>query len=88
MKRRPFEGRIVQDPHIMVGKPVVSGTRIPVERVIEHLAYHPDLTDLFSAYPELVIEDVQACLGFARDALATVFVDSQKEASTRSIARP
>ena len=49
----------------MVGKPVVRGTRIPVERVIAHLAHKPDLDDLFGAYPELTIDDVKACLRYA-----------------------
>jgi uncharacterized protein (DUF433 family) len=62
--------RIVQDPAIMVGKPVVRGTRIPVERVLAHLAQTPDLDDLFAAYPELTMEDVRACLEFARAAVA------------------
>lgn len=63
------DDRIIQDPAVMVGKPVVKGTRIPVERVIAHLAHHPDLDDLFEAYPELTIEDVKACLQYAHDAL-------------------
>ena len=46
----------------MVGKPVVKGTRIPVERVIQHLAENPDLDDLFQAFPHLTLEDVKACL--------------------------
>lgn len=66
--------RIVQDPKIMVGKPVIRGTRIPVERVIAHLAHNPDLDDLFAAYPRLTIEDVQAALGYAHDA-----IESQRE---------
>ena len=45
--------RIMQDPEIMVGKPVVTGTRIPAGRVIAHLADNSDLHDLFAAYPEL-----------------------------------
>jgi uncharacterized protein (DUF433 family) len=61
--------RIVQDPAIMVGKPVVKGTRIPVELVLEHLAENPDLDDLLAAYPRLTIEDVQAVLVYARDAV-------------------
>ena len=61
--------RIIQDPEIMVGKPVVKGTRIPVERVIAHLAHNPDLNDLFAAYPELSVEDVKACLAYAHAAL-------------------
>ena len=62
--------RIVRDPAVMVGKPVVRGTRIPVERVIAHLAHNPDLADLFAAYPELTTEDVKACLRYAHTALA------------------
>jgi uncharacterized protein (DUF433 family) len=60
---------IMQDPEIMVGKPVVKGTRIPVERVIAHLAHNPDLNDLFAAYSELTVEDVKACLAYAHAAL-------------------
>ena len=54
---------------VMVGKPVVAGTRIPVERVIAHLAHNPDLNDLFAAYPELTLEDVRACLHYAHHAI-------------------
>jgi uncharacterized protein (DUF433 family) len=61
--------RIITDPAVMVGKPVVKGTRIPVERVIAHLAENPDLPDLFEAFPHLTREDVQACLAYAYDAL-------------------
>ncbi len=62
--------RIAQDPRVMVGKPVVRGTRIPVERVIAHLAHTPDLADLFAAYPELTVEDVKAVLRYAHAAVA------------------
>lgn len=61
--------RIVQDPEIMAGKPVIRGTRIPVIRIIAHLANNPDLEDLFAAYPRLSIEDVQAALEYALEAL-------------------
>ncbi len=57
--------RIIQDPAIMVGKPVVKGTRILVERVvIQHLAENPDLDDLFQASSHLTLEDVKACLAY------------------------
>jgi len=58
--------RIVQDPEIMVGKPVVRGTRIPVEMILGKLAYDFDLDDLFAAYPRLTIDDVRAVLAFAQ----------------------
>ncbi len=53
----------------MVGKPVVKGTRIPVERVLAHLSVTPDLEDLFAAYPELTLDDVKACLHYAQVAV-------------------
>jgi uncharacterized protein (DUF433 family) len=62
--------RITEDPEIMVGKPVVKGTRIPVERVLAHLVDHPDLADVFDAYPELTREDVQAVLAYAHAKVA------------------
>jgi uncharacterized protein (DUF433 family) len=49
----------------MVGQPVIKGTRIPVERILAHLAHNTDLDDLFGAYPELTIKDVHASLEYA-----------------------
>lgn len=63
--RSPLLDRIVQDPEIMAGKPVIRGTRIPVDRVIAHLATTLDLDDLFAAYPELTPDDVRAALQYA-----------------------
>jgi uncharacterized protein (DUF433 family) len=65
--RHSFQERITTDPTIMVGKPVVAGTRIPVERVLRHLEEN-DRADLFEAFPELTEEDVRACLAYARAA--------------------
>ena len=65
-KQIDLKDRIVTDPRIMVGKPVVRGTRIPVEHVLGHLAENPELSELFAAYPELTREDVKACLHYAR----------------------
>ncbi|MGI8826568.1 MAG: DUF433 domain-containing protein [Chloroflexota bacterium] len=61
-----YQERIIQDPEIMTGKPVIKGTRIPVELVLGHLAYNPDLNELFGAYPQLSREDVQASLAYAQ----------------------
>ena len=48
----------------MVGKPVVKGTRIPVELVLAKLAQNPSLDELFTDYPRLTLEDVKACLDY------------------------
>jgi uncharacterized protein (DUF433 family) len=69
-EQHPDTDRITTTPGVMLGKPVVKGTRIPVERVVAHLANNPDLTDLFAAYPELTEADVKACLAYAHRAVA------------------
>lgn len=69
-KARPEDpARIVRDPRVMAGKPVVKGTRIPVEMVLTYLANNPNFNDLFSDYPRLTIDDVKACLAFAQMAV-------------------
>ncbi len=65
-RRRSYEARITVDPEIMVGKPVIKGTRIPVELVLRHLAQNPDVEDLLAAYPRLTLDDVKACLEYAK----------------------
>ncbi len=67
--RASYHERIIRDPKIMVGKPVVKGTRIPVDLVLVHLAANPDLEELFAAYPELTVEDVKAVLAYAHAAV-------------------
>ena len=62
--------RIVQDANILVGKPVVRGTRIPVELVLGRLAANPDLNELLQDYPRLTVDDVRACLEYASDLVA------------------
>jgi uncharacterized protein (DUF433 family) len=65
-ERSHSEARIVTDPKILVGKPVVRGTRIPVELVLSRLAENPDLDELFADYPRLTVDDVKACLAYAK----------------------
>jgi uncharacterized protein (DUF433 family) len=55
----------------MTGKPVIKGTRIPVEVVLARLADNPDFDDLFVAYPRLTWEDVKACLAYAQQRVRT-----------------
>jgi len=81
---RAYQDRIVSDPKIMAGKAVVKGTRIPVERVLQHLAENPDLSDLFAAFPHLSIDDVKACLAFA----ATTLEEARQQATRTGAASP
>jgi uncharacterized protein (DUF433 family) len=58
--------RLIQsDPSIMMGKPVVAGTRIPVELILEKLAAGETIEQLLGAHPRLTREGVLAALDFA-----------------------
>jgi uncharacterized protein (DUF433 family) len=57
--------RIVTDPQLMLGKPVVRGTRITVELILEKLAAGETVDDLLVVYPRLTRDDVQAALAYA-----------------------
>ena len=64
-----WKDRIILDPAILVGKPVVKGTRLAVEFIIELLAQGWTEADVLKNYPGLTHEDVQACLAYASDVL-------------------
>jgi len=57
--------RIITDPEIMGGKPVIKGTRIPVALILERLAENINTKLLFEDYPRLTLEDIKACLWYA-----------------------
>ncbi len=61
--------RIVVDPAILVGKPVIKGTRIAVEFVIDLLARGWTTEEIFKEYDHLTAQDIHACLAYASDIL-------------------
>ena len=63
------EQRIVLDPAILAGKPVVRGTRLSVEFIIGLMADGWSEPDILANYPGLTREDIAACLAYARDVL-------------------
>ncbi len=62
--------RIEINPAIMLGKPVISGTRIPVELLLRKLSEGITESDLLDAYPRLRREDIRAVLAYAADSVA------------------
>ena len=61
--------RIVLDPAVLVGKPVVRGTRLSVDFIIGLMADELNEVDILRNYPGLAHDDVAACLAHARDVL-------------------
>ena len=65
-----LEQRISLDPQVMVGKPFIRGTRIPVELVVRMLAHGIPKADILAEYPRLQLEDIRAALTYAAQVLA------------------
>ena len=64
-----WQERITVDPNVLVGKPVVRGTRLAVEFIIELLGNGWSEQQILESYPGLVHEDVSACLKYAGEIL-------------------
>ncbi len=64
-----WEERITIDPHILVGKPMIKGTRLAVEFIIELLAQGWTEQEVLENYPGIAGEDIHACLAYASAAL-------------------
>lgn len=80
MKDEQLLKRITVDSKIMVGKPVIKGTRLTVEYILNLLAHGSTADEIIKEYKGLEMEDVQACLLFATKSLEdTAFMPLQAE---------
>ncbi len=66
---RDYREIIVSNPGVMMGKPVIAGTRITVELILEKLAAGETIEQVVAAHPRLDVEAVRAALAFAAGAL-------------------
>jgi uncharacterized protein (DUF433 family) len=62
--------RIEINPAVLGGKPVIVGTRIPVELILRKLSEGATEAELRDAYPRLTLEDIRAALGYAAETVA------------------
>ncbi len=74
--------RITIDPEIMTGKPVIEGTRIPVELILKKLAQNINIGEILRDYPTLEKEDVRAAILYAQNVLEQEKVYPVKGART------
>jgi uncharacterized protein (DUF433 family) len=74
------KGLIVSDPGVMMGKPVIAGTRLTVELILEKLAAGETIEQMLDAHPRLTREAIQAALEFAAEALRADVVYPMGEA--------
>lgn len=70
MKKTDALSRIVIDPNVMVGKPIIKGTRLTVQFILGLLAQGMTPEEILQEYKNLTKEDILACFSFARDTLS------------------
>ncbi len=82
MKDEQLLERITINPKVMVGKPVIRGTRLTVEYILNLLAHGATVDEILQEYKGLTHEDIQACILFATKALeSTEFMPLVEEPS-------
>lgn len=64
-----WRSRIVVDPNVLVGKPIIAGTRISVELVVDLLGRGYTTAQVLEQYDHLAADDIQACLAYASEIL-------------------
>jgi len=69
MKKDPLK-RIIVDPDIISGKPIIRGTRIPVDLILKLLAQGISIKEILDDYPHLTKEDIQAALLYGAKVIA------------------
>lgn len=80
MKEQQLLSRITLNPNVMVGKPVIKGTRLAVEFILNLLAHGATIAEILEEYNGLTVEDIQACLLFATKSLeSTAFMPLEME---------
>lgn len=65
-----YKERIITDPNIMLGKPVIKGSRITVELILRKLSEGMTIEELLEAYPHLTKEDILATLSYSADVIS------------------
>lgn len=68
-----WQDRIIADPGVLVGQPVIKGTRISVSLVLDLLARNWTRSQIIQQYDHITDEDIQACLEYAKD-----LIDSER----------
>lgn len=67
-----YRERVIADPQIMLGKPIIKGTRITVELILQKLSKKMQIEDLLISYPNLKKEDIYAALAYSADVIGKV----------------
>jgi len=65
-----YRSRLSADPGVMLGKPVIKGTRITVELILDKMSEGETIEELLKAYSHITREDILACLSYSHDVIS------------------
>ncbi len=83
MRDEELYKRIVLDPNVMVGKPVIRGTRLTVDFILNLMGHGATESEILNEYKGLTREDIQACLLFASNSLKSAAFMPLMEAQSK-----
>ena len=69
--------QIISDPKILGGKPIIAGTRISVELILDRVASGMSVTEILKDYPHLTAKQIQAAISYARNLVIKRFSQSK-----------
>ncbi len=70
MNTQSYKDRITVNPNIMLGKPIIKGTRITVEIILKKLSDGMTIEELLTAYPHLTKDDILAAISYSADVIS------------------
>jgi len=76
MDKNNLLNRITIDPNIFGGKPIIRGMRIKVENILALLEQGVTIEDILNDYPDLEIDDIRACIAYARTLVANETIEN------------
>ncbi|UCE07140.1 MAG: DUF433 domain-containing protein [bacterium] len=76
MENDSLLNRITFDPRIFRGKPIIRGLRISVEMILDLLSQGVSMNEILEDYPDLELEDLRACLAYARKVISNEEIES------------
>ncbi|MFA4845835.1 MAG: DUF433 domain-containing protein [Patescibacteria group bacterium] len=67
-----YQNRIICDPAVLVGKPIIKGTRVPVELILKLLAEGALYQEIIEDYPDLAVEDILAAIAYDHQEISSL----------------
>ena len=76
--------RITMDSNVLGGKPIIRGTRVSVQNVLDHLAEEMNFDVMFEIFPHITMQDVRACIKYGAEVVTEAHEERLRQLATAS----